>query len=171
MGRPGPSQAGRHSTHGRTATAAALRPIRRRAPAKLSRGGASARTKSGGDTKGGRLCAEPPVDLRVVSVAAPARMRERVHPAVGARDLAGAGVRRAGRHRGKSWTVDEAAPRGIAAPGIQRRRTGHCGELLGPAGCAQALTPPIRFRLGTSWQCPSMYRSCSSVRALRWRRP
>ena len=45
---------------------------------------------SGGDTKGGRLCADPPVDLRGVYVAAPARMRERVDPAVGARDVAGA---------------------------------------------------------------------------------
>ena len=33
------------------------------------------------------------------------------------------------------------------------------------------LLPPIQFRSGTSWQCPSMYRSCCSVRALRWRRP
>src|SRR6476661_9649181 len=117
MGRPGPSQAGRQSTHGRTTTSAALRPIRQGGPATLSEGGASARTKSGGDTKGGRLCADPPVDLRGVSVAAPARMRERVHPAVGARDVAVAGVRRAGRHRGKSWAVDEATLRGIAAPG------------------------------------------------------
>ena len=84
------AQAGRHFTHGRTATSAALRPIRQRGPATLSEGSASARTKSGGDTKGGRLCADPPVDLRGVYVAAPARMRERVHPAVGARDLAGA---------------------------------------------------------------------------------
>src|SRR5262249_8263268 len=90
VGRPGPSRAGRHSTHGRTATSAALRPIRQGGPATLSEGGASARTKSGGDTTGGRLCADPPVDLRAVSVAARARLRERVHPAVGARDLAGA---------------------------------------------------------------------------------
>src|SRR5439155_8039840 len=90
MERPGPSQAGRHSTHGRTATSAALRPIREGGPATLSEGGASAHTKSGGDTKGGRLCADPPVDLRGVHVAAPARLRERVYPAVGARDLAGA---------------------------------------------------------------------------------
>ena len=46
--------------------------------------------KSGGDTVGGRLRADPPVDLRGVYVAAPARLRERVHPAVGARDRAGA---------------------------------------------------------------------------------
>jgi hypothetical protein len=31
--------------------------------------------------------------------------------------------------------------------------------------------PPIRFQSGTSLPCPSMYRSCSSVRALPWRRP
>src|SRR5438309_9222673 len=108
MERPGPSQAGRQSTLGRTATSAALRPIRHGGPATLSEGGASARTKSGGDTKGGRLCAVPPVDLRSVSVAAPARVRKHFHPAVGARDLAGAGVRRARRLRGKSWTVDDA---------------------------------------------------------------
>src|SRR5512133_1247915 len=105
MERPGPSQAERHSTHGRTATAAALRPIRQGGPATLSEGSASAHPKSGGDTKGGWLCADPPVDLRGVYVAAPARMRERVHPAVGARDVAGARVRRTSRHRGKSWTV------------------------------------------------------------------
>ena len=36
-----------------------------------------------------------------------------------------------GASRGRLMT---AAPRGIAAPGIQRRRTGRCGGLLGPAG-------------------------------------
>src|SRR5258705_299820 len=92
MGRPGASQARRHSTHGRTATSAALRPIRQGGAATLSEGGASARTESGGDTKGGRLCADPPVDLRGVSVAAPARMLHRAHTAVGALVLAGTGA-------------------------------------------------------------------------------
>src|SRR5207237_7955587 len=85
MGPPGPSQAGRHSAHGRAATSAAVRTIRR-----LAGGSASTRPNSDVDTKGGRLCANPPVDLPGVSVAAPARMRERVHPAVAARELAGA---------------------------------------------------------------------------------
>src|SRR5262249_37299178 len=52
MGRAGPSQAGRQSTHGRTATSAALRPIRQGGPATLSEGRAPARTESGGHTKG-----------------------------------------------------------------------------------------------------------------------
>ena len=57
-------------------------------------------------------------------------------------------------HRGKSWTVDEAAPRGIAAPGIQRRRTGRGGGLLGPAGYRSGSCPAIRFRSGTSSHVP-----------------
>src|SRR5215471_15952506 len=139
MDRAGPSRAGRHATNGRTATSAALRPIRKGHPATLSEASASARTECGADTKGGRLRADPPVDLCGLTAAAPARVRERVDPAVGARDRARAGVRRARRARGQSWTTDDAAPRGIAPPGIERRRTGRCDGLLGSAGCAQAL--------------------------------
>src|SRR4029453_8955278 len=95
MERPGPTQAGRYSTHGRTATSAALRRVRQGGPATLSEGGAPARTNSGEDPMGGRLRADAPVDLRGVYVAAPDRLRERLHPAVGARDRAGARVRRA----------------------------------------------------------------------------
>src|SRR5207237_3557215 len=64
---------------------------------------------------------------------------------------------------GRSWTVDEAAPRGIAAPGIQWRRTGCCGGLLGPAGYAQALAP--RFSSGrephsSAHQCTGLALQC-----------
>ena len=141
MGRPGSSGAERHPRHRRAATSAALRPVRQGDSGTLSERRASVRTKLGRDTVGRRLRADAAVDLRVVHVAAPARLRERLHPAVGAWDVPGARVRRAGRHRRQSWTVDAAAPRGIAAPRIQRRRTGRCGELLGPAGRTRLLPP------------------------------
>ena len=163
MGRPGPSGAERHPRHRRAATSAALRPVRQGDSGTLSERRASVRTKLGRDTVGRRLRADAAVDLRVVHVAAPARLRERLHPAVGAWDVPGARVRRAGRHRRQSWTVDAAAPRGIAAPRIQRRRTGRCGELLGPAGRAQAPSPQCgsgrgphgrtRQRAGLALQC------------------
>src|SRR5262249_59644458 len=88
-----------------------------------------------------------------------ARMRERVHPTVGAWDGAGARVRRARRPRGKSWTVDTATPGGIAAPGSHRRRTGHGGGLLDPAGGAQALAP----RFGSGRQPPGPARRCTGL--------
>ena len=44
-----------------------------------------------------------------------------------------------------------------------RRATGACRPYSGSY-------PPMRFRWGTSWPYPSTCRSCSSVRALRWRR-
>src|SRR5262249_9743113 len=136
MAGPGPSQAGCHSTHGRTTTSAALRPIRQGSAATLSERGASARTEFGGGADGGYVWAGRGFGLRGVYVGACARLRACVHPTVGAWDGAGARVPRARRPRGKSWTVDTATPGGIAAPGSHPRRTGHGGGLLDPAGGA-----------------------------------
>src|SRR4029453_19473810 len=58
---------------------------------------------------------------------------------------------------------DEAAPRGIAAPGTQRRRTGRCVGLLGPAGYAQALAPQFgsgREPHGSARQCTGLALQC-----------
>src|SRR6476646_2005881 len=159
MAGSGPSQAGCHSTHGRATTSAALRPIRQGSAATLSERGASARPEFGGGAEGGHVCADPRFDLRGVYVAASARMRERVHPAVGAWDGAGGRVRRASRPRGKSWTVDAATPGGIAAPGSHWRRTGPGGGLLDPASGAHALAP----HFGSGRKPPGSARRCTGL--------